>query len=669
MLADESAVAERWAEHMKKGKKLPKRKHPVTNGRIARLDPSRTITLRRQFQADLARRFTKLRQEIFQLLVDEDALGLKERKPFTFNAEGRWLFHTADQKVSSFLQWLKQRIVLHLVGEHLDENAWWNRYIVDGFRRGAARAFDDTRPQVREWQDSPEAKRRLSFYNGTREEFLRSSFNWPTSREKVKLLASRTFTDLKGVTDGMAARISHTLVDGLTKGDNPRVIAKELAKNVNVGKVRAQTIARTEVIRTHAEGQLQAFEQLGVTEVGVMAEWSTAQDDRVCDVCQPLDGVVLKVSEATGLLPRHPNCLPGDSLILSRSQIAATSERWYTGDLIVIHTASGRELSCTPNHPVLTNLGWVPANSIDIGSYIVRDGGSEWESVSDDQNENIPTSIENVSCAFRKSGEVLATKVPLTTPNFHGDAIDGQVAVIWANRRLLLSDDTSIAEHSHELQFIVGDVKSGIGLPRLGSQKEFILTSGNTANSIMSGLSLFNPSNLAHLGPLEKFCLALRSYMYPSSFKYATNYSSADLEAIRNLQLSLPTNVELNDDFIMWTSCNLSILPTLDNVVSVDSRRYDGHVYNLQTKEGWYSANGIITHNCRCAWLPANVGEDESNQKRSKGIIGKVIDSSYKAEMPKVTKRTLAEQKAKSSWGGADKTISKARPTSVLKRR
>jgi SPP1 gp7 family putative phage head morphogenesis protein len=231
-------------------------------------------------------------------------------KPPTRNlaANTRWAFHSTEQKLNAFREWLKRQIIVHLVGEHLDENAWWNQYIMDGFRRGAARAFDDTRPQVREWQDSPEAKQRLSFYNGTREEFLRSSFNWPTSREKVKLLASRTFTDLKGVTDGMAARISHTLVDGLTKGDNPKVIARDLAKNVSVGKVRAQAIARTEIIRTHAEGQLDAFERMGVTEVGVMAEWLTAEDDRVCPKCQSLNGVVLKVEEARGLLPRHPSC-------------------------------------------------------------------------------------------------------------------------------------------------------------------------------------------------------------------------------------------------------------------------------------------------------------------------------------------------------------------------
>jgi hypothetical protein len=42
------------------------------------------------------------------------------------------------------------------------------------------------------------------------------------------------------------------------------------------------------------------------------------------------------------------------------------------------------------------------------------------------------------------------------------------------------------------------------------------------------------------------------------------------------------------------------------------------------------------------------------------------MDDSIRAEMPKIKKRTLAEQKARTSWAGADKTIAKKRPKSIL---
>jgi SPP1 gp7 family putative phage head morphogenesis protein len=83
---------------------------------------------------------------------------------------------------------------------------------------------------------------------------------------------------------------------------------KDLAREVGISESRAKTIAQSEITRVHAEGQLDAFDSLGVTRLGVMAEWMTADDDRVCDACAELDDVVMTVEEARGLLPRHPNC-------------------------------------------------------------------------------------------------------------------------------------------------------------------------------------------------------------------------------------------------------------------------------------------------------------------------------------------------------------------------
>lgn len=37
---------------------------------------------------------------------------------------------------------------------------------------------------------------------------------------------------------------------------------------------------------------------------------------------------------------------------------------------------------------------------------------------------------------------------------------------------------------------------------------------------------------------------------------------------------------------------------TLDEIVEVGRRQFEGHVYNLQTTGGWYEANGYIVHNC-----------------------------------------------------------------------
>jgi SPP1 gp7 family putative phage head morphogenesis protein len=114
---------------------------------------------------------------------------------------------------------------------------------------------------------------------------------------------------LKGVTADMDKEMTRLLTDGLAHGQGAEEIARNLNKSVaGLGKKRARTIARTEIVRAHSEGQLDAFEAMNLKGVGVMAEWSTAHDDVVCAACAPMEGVVLTIKEARGLLPRHPNC-------------------------------------------------------------------------------------------------------------------------------------------------------------------------------------------------------------------------------------------------------------------------------------------------------------------------------------------------------------------------
>lgn len=216
----------------------------------------------------------------------------------------RWMFLTQEQQLEQFKQWLQSQLLIEVLTKGTDYKDYWlTKYISDAYEKGMGRAFDDVR--------KPALAQRLDFYAGTKKEFLDSSFRRPVAANRVKLLASRTLTDLQGVTDAMAQAMSRELVDGMIKGESPRVVARNITKHVdNIGKKRALMIARTETVRAHNEGALDALETLGVTDIGVMVEWSTAKDFRVCPECRALQGIVIKVSEARKQvpLPRHPNC-------------------------------------------------------------------------------------------------------------------------------------------------------------------------------------------------------------------------------------------------------------------------------------------------------------------------------------------------------------------------
>lgn len=214
---------------------------------------------------------------------------------------GRWQFATRPDKVKAFRRWLMTQFNRRLTGK--DEEKVWQEYAKAGLERGQGRAYDDVmkhRPELR--------KEGLDFARGSRAEFLQSAFRQPESVDKLKLIAGRAFDELEDVTADMSRKMTRVLVDGLAGGKHANDVADALVERVGIGEQRARVIARTEIIRAHAEGQLLALEQLGVEEVGVMVEWATAGDNAVCPRCRPLEGVVLKLDEARNKIPLHPNC-------------------------------------------------------------------------------------------------------------------------------------------------------------------------------------------------------------------------------------------------------------------------------------------------------------------------------------------------------------------------
>ena len=253
-----------------------------------KIDPSRTGMLRRRFEASVTRRFKQIKRAVRKLIVDEDVFGLKRQNHSVDNSSQnvatqntRWQFQSSPEKAKSFQAWLETQVELTGVASEA-EDAYYKAYIDQGYKKGIERAFDDNRKVALQSGVS-------DFYEGTKQEFLSSAFNNPQSLEKVKLLASRTLTDLKNVTTAMSTQMSRTLLDGFTRGDGPLAIAGRMAKDIDgIGIVRARTIARTEIIRAHAEGQLDSLERQGAEKVGVMVEWSATGGYRMCERCGAL---------------------------------------------------------------------------------------------------------------------------------------------------------------------------------------------------------------------------------------------------------------------------------------------------------------------------------------------------------------------------------------------
>jgi hypothetical protein len=230
--------------------------------------------------------------------------------------------HPDPVKLEAFQRWLRQQMS-ELVRGKSQEQLWY-AYIKQGFAKGAGRAFDDVRKPYAKWYAEADKTTGVNdFHKGGKEEFLRSSFGQPVAKEKVELMASRSFDELENVTDEMDNKMSRLLTDGLIEGRSPHDVARDMADQVDISRARAELVAITETSRVHAEGQLTALELLGVEEVGVAVEWTNSGRTKcdelspkqrkgsqcVCPKCAALEGVVMSIAEARGLLPLHPGCM------------------------------------------------------------------------------------------------------------------------------------------------------------------------------------------------------------------------------------------------------------------------------------------------------------------------------------------------------------------------
>lgn len=254
-------------------------------------------------------------------------------------------------RVAAFESWLDGQFGAH------DRDAW-QEYLEAGYRKGAGRAFDDARRQAR-------AAGTEDFYAGLRQQFLDDSFAVPASRTAVRRLVGATFDYLDDVDSDVKERMSQALATGLVEGKDLSSIADDLDDAADIGFQRSKCVARTELVRAHAEGQLDSLEELGIYDVGAAVEFSTSGKSTVCEKCASLAGTVLSTADARGVIPVHPNCccawIPADpadrvsredvdedeDLLDNAEQARDWHGRWTSGSGVDVHehlekSAAGR---------------------------------------------------------------------------------------------------------------------------------------------------------------------------------------------------------------------------------------------------------------------------------------------------------------------------------------
>lgn len=260
---------------------MPRLVHPM------RLDPTQTVLQRHRFLHECHVRFDFISAAIQKVVVDLNQFAIKTA-PVT---NAKFEFETDDDRLAAFNKWLKSQIHKGLLS-----SSWSDKYIESTYKQARSRAFDKVRPYPEQSQD---------FHDGAKDTLL-GQMGAGIEREQLQKLYTRSFDNLKAITPEMSDKMSEVFGAGLANGLDPQRIARELVKEVDIDKRRAERIARTEIVHANSEGMLDTFEQLEVEGVNVEAEILTSGD--ACDECDSLTGETYSIDEARGLIPVHPNC-------------------------------------------------------------------------------------------------------------------------------------------------------------------------------------------------------------------------------------------------------------------------------------------------------------------------------------------------------------------------
>ena len=285
--------------------------------------------------------------------------------------------------------------------------------------------------------------------------------------------------------------------------------------------------------------------------------------------------------------PRHPNCLPFDAVVTPGSRVSGASARVFKGEMVRIKTLSGKKLTATPNHPILTGHGWVAIGDLMPGDSVIGRVGGERPFRRDEDYQGVPALIGETAETTLRSLKVGAREVPVSTIDFHGDGVGTEVAIVGTDRLLGDGRKSTLCEH-HRNIFFQRRPRATYSSPPLGLSDEFNLSLRDASHRIMGSGSPRRALFRGGVGHALKHGGATPATFDAGLIESPSEDGPTDAESIRDAELALSGEI------------------ALDEVVDVDRYAFHGMVYNLETERGWYIANGIITHNCRCTIEPLN---------------------------------------------------------------
>ena len=385
----------------------------------------------------------------------------------------------------------------------------------------------------------------------------------------------------------------------------------------------------------------------------------------------------------------HPNCLVPGGTVLAEG-VMAHSCREYDGPVVTLVTSKGNRITVTPNHPILTPEGFVPAGMLQEGQEIIEATGEYRLLLGKAPNDiNIPTPVEEIGHSIIQTCGGTTVRVKGSPVQFHGDGIaNGEVEIVFSKGFV-----------ESELDFLGSEPLSKPGFPTAHFGGLFLPPESTffhgfdcellAAHRVMSRFGLVsgiksvpvNTEQFAYLRirapasggdfckwkplvvelkkPVELLFVRLKKsgrnivkFLRRLSFKKTvidhSTFKNAFLESQRFCNFN--SGEALVDERLNSLFRNGVLV--ISQLAHISTSEYHGKVYNLQTRDGFYVYNNIVTHNCLHSISPyTTVGRSDREIQDIKDF------SSFEKNPPSVDPRTekqikayRAKEKARAQW-------------------
>jgi SPP1 gp7 family putative phage head morphogenesis protein len=403
----------------------------------------------------------------------------------------------------------------------------------------------------------------------------------------------------------LVRQIREEISRGIVQGYSYDKTARAVKERLDIGASKAIRIVQTETHRAQSQGTQTAFEEAAEKGLVFKRVWISTLDGRTRDRHRALDGQKAEADQPfkmDGMTAMYPggfgiasmdiNCFPGDMCVYSESPIEGATKRWYEGELIEIKTTTGVIVAGTPNHPILTEQGWLPLNLVAKGCNVVCCAIAEPITASNPYPYNRPTAFGKAFSLTDIVGTVSKQRARGVNPQFHGDGFNSDVDIIFLKSKLDNRVKPALPKHLSQDQLSLAELREG---DLLGDS-----TFGHFPSSSLS------PSDGTMSGGSESAAFFGGGVRHSDKHSLAT-IAATDVMFLQDAANNRSANIEGLCKSLFGSSSEISF----DNVIAVNVRKFSGHVYNLQTSNSVYITNaivpqkvqkfkGAVAHNCRC---------------------------------------------------------------------